>query len=176
MCMKPSSFGLAVRKSDDSVLRFCSKECQLFTADEAPPLVLEVWEPLEHLPGPQFQARRIESSHNELLYMLIKGQLSSGQYCKINLTLVSGDGHMHYPKDRVYAVYHLRTLEEQQCMEFFLGEDLHPEEVLLYAACQDADVALARRRSTNEIKNLVFMALTVKGYASLQNLLQKYTS
>lgn len=173
VCMKQSSFGHTVRRNDGSVLRFCSEACQLFCADEVPPFFLKVWEPVEFFPQPQFQARHIEESHKELLYVLIRGKLSSGQYCRINMVLVSGDDTIHYPKNKVYAVYYLRTLDEQQCMEFFLGDDLHPEEVLVYAASEDADVALARRRSTNEIKKLVSMALDMKGYASLQQLLEK---
>jgi len=154
------------------VLRFCSQPCQLFGKDESPPLVFEVWSPSESLPGPQFHSRCIEDTHKELLCLHIQGELSSGQYCMIDMLFSVGDGSVHYPKNKIYIVYYLRTLKEQQTLEFFVGDDLHPEEVMAYAASKDADEALAKRRSTSEIKNLILMALAVRGLDSLQDLIR----
>lgn len=171
ICLKPSSFGFAIRKNDNTVLKFCSQSCQLFGQDDPPPLVFEVWHPSEYLPGSQFHSRCIEGSHKELLYMHIQGKLSSGQYCMIDMVFAVGDGSTDYFNNKVYIVYYLRTLQEQQCMEFFVGDDLHPEEVMAYAASKDADEAIARRRSTSEIKNLILMALAARGLNSLQDII-----
>lgn len=103
--------------------------------------------------------------------MHMQGMLSSGQYCRVNFALCVGDGEPQYPKDKVYVVYHLRTLGEQQVLEFFLGDDLQPEEALPYGVTNTTEEAIARRRSTGEIKNLVIMALSAKGFPNLQTLL-----
>ena len=170
VCLKPSSFGITIRKNN-TILKFCSQSCQYFGKDESPPLVFKVWSPLESLPGSQFHSWRIEDSHKELLCLHIRGELSSGQYCMIDMLFAAGDGSVHYPKNKIYIVYYLRTLKEQQIMEFFVGDDLHPEEAMAYAASKDADEALARRRSTSEIKNLILMALAARGLYSLQDLI-----
>ena len=172
VCLKPSSFGFTIRKDNNAVLKFCSQSCQLFGKYDSPPLVFEVWPPSESLPGSQFRSRRIENTHKELLYLHIQGKLSSGQHCMINMVFAVGDGSIHYPKDKVYIVYYLRTLEEQQSMEFFVGDDLHPEEAMAYAASKDADEAIARRRSTSEIKNLILMALVARRLNSLEDLIK----
>jgi len=174
VCMKPTSFGCNIRRSDGTILRFCSQSCQVFAGaygDQAH--ILQVWEPSESVPSPQFLTRHVESTHRELIYMHLQGVLSSGQYCKVNLTLCVGNGEGRYPANKIYAVYYLRTLTEQQVIEFFLGEDLQPEEPLPYAACGDAESAITKYRSTNEIRNLVSMALTVKSYSSLQAVLHQ---
>ena len=169
--MKPASFGLTARTKDDIVLRFCSQSCQIFNARNAESY-LKVWEPSESIPSPQFQARCIEKTHKELLFMHMQGMLSSGQYCKVNLALCVGEGQSMYPKDKVYVVHYLRTLNEQQVLEFFLGDDLQPEEALPYGMTDITEEAIARRRSTGEVKNLIFLALSAKGYPNLQGLLQ----
>ena len=92
----------------------------------------------------------------------------------VNMALCVGDGKgHHYPQNKVYVVYYLRTLKEQHVLEFFLGDDLQPEEALPYATSDIAEAAIARRRSTSEVQKLVFMALMAKGYPNLQALLDK---
>jgi hypothetical protein len=124
------------------------------------------------MPSQQFQARCIENTHRELLFMHMEGLLSSGQYCRTNLAFCVGDGQNHYPKDKVYITFYLRTLGEQQVLEFFLGDDLQPEEALPYGVTDTTEEAIARKRSTGEIRKLILLALSAKGYPNLQALLQ----
>lgn len=172
--MKPASHGRTAQTNDATILRFCSQTCQMFSVNSAQESssILRVWDPSESMPPQQFQARCIEKTHKELLFMHMQGMLSSGQYCRVNLVLCVGDGQPQYPKDKVYVVYHLRTLSEQHVLEFFLGDDLQPEEALPYGVADTTEEAIARRRSTGDTKRLIFMALLAKGYPNLQALLQ----
>lgn len=171
--MKPASFGYSVRTEEAKTLHFCSQSCQVFSGTMDAPSQIQVWEPPESPPLPLFHAHGIERSHHELLFMHIQGVLSSGEYCKVNMALCVGDGKPPYPQSKVYVVYYLRTLKEQHVLEFFLGDDLQPEEALPYATSDVAEAAIARRRSTHEVQKLVFMSLMAKGYPDLQTLLDK---
>lgn len=173
VCMKPASFGYTIQTDKEVALHFCSQSCQLFSGTMDSPSQIQVWGPPEPPLSPRFHAHCIERNHRELLFMHIQGDLSSGEYCMVDMALCVGDGKAPYFPDKVYVVYYLRTLKEQHVLEFFLGDDLQPQEALPYATSAVSEAAIAKHRSTCEVQKLVFMALIAKGYPNMQALLDK---
>ena len=173
ICMKPASFGYTIRTDKEAVLHFCSQSCQFFSETMDSPSDIQVWEPPEPPLLPRFHAHCVERDHRELLCMHIQGELSSGEYCMVDMSLCLGDGKAPYFLDKVYTVYYLRTLKEQHVLEFFLGDDLQPKEALPYATSDISEAAIARRRSNCEVQKLVSMALMAKGYPNMHALLDK---
>ena len=155
-------------------LKFCNdSKCSTFLSEKE--MSVNVWEPVvEQKTDTLLHTGKVAVSHAELLNAHIEGVLSSNQHCSVNLTLCLGDGTSDYPEDRIYCVYYMRTLYEQQCMEFFIGKDFNPEEPLPYARCREAEEAIARYRATGEIRTLIFLAITAGGYLDLEMLLSAY--
>jgi len=168
ICMNPASFGYCVSHFDGKVYKFCSEICQAYTSmsEDDNPSVLLVHDMFDGFP-PRMRAHKVNQDHKEIMHVHLQGHFSSGWYGTINITVCTNECSKNFPKNMVYAVYYCRTLNQQNLLEFFISEDCQPFKPLPKASDNMKSVIEGLQR-TGHVKDLISAALKMKGYPSLQ--------
>jgi len=166
--MNPTSFGYSISHFDGRVYKFCSETCQTYTSmsEDQNPSVLLVHDVFDHFP-PKMRTHKLHQDHKEIMYVHLQGHFSSGWYGTVNITLCTNEGSNDFPKNMIYAVYYCRTLNQQNLFEFFISEDCQPFQPLPTASDKMKSVIEGLQR-TGHVKDLISAALKMKGYPSLQ--------
>jgi len=138
-------------------------------SEAANPSVLLVYDTFDGFP-PRMRTHKLRQDHKEIMHIHLQGHFSSGWYGTVNTTLCTSTGSDEFPENIVYAVYYCRTLNQQNLFEFFINEECQPFQPLPTASDKMRSVIEGLQR-TNHVKDLISAALKMKGYPSLQFLL-----
>ena len=140
-CFKPvGALAMSIEGPDEMQFKFCSKKCYKISTE--PPAATSVYlvssegklinissnEASEDFHGFRPHCAPIIQNHLKVLHVFVHGRNWAGFSREDEMLLCIGC----FPDEKLYVIYWCRSLTGQLCVEFFVSDQLAPEEPLSY--------------------------------------------